>query len=69
MSKEQLVMRLLSMLSGVDTDRLRFKGTTAAERERLAKAQEALEQLPLILEYCGSDGYKGQLGFLCFFLE
>ncbi len=55
MSKEQLVMRLLSMLSGVDTDRLRFKGTTVAERERLAKAQEALEQLPLILEYCGSD--------------
>ena len=55
MSKEQLVMRLLSMLSGVDTDRMRFKGTTPSERERLAKAQQELEQLPLILEYCGSD--------------
>ncbi|KKB47546.1 replicative DNA helicase [Parabacteroides gordonii] len=55
MSKEQLVMRLLSMLSGVDTDRLRFKGTTRSERERLAKAQQELEQLPIILEYCGSD--------------
>lgn len=55
MSKEQLVMRLLSMLSGVDTDRMRFKGTSLSERERLEKAQRELEQLPVILEYCGSD--------------
>ena len=55
MSKEQLVMRLLSMLSGIDTDRLRFKGTIRSERERLEKAQQELEQLPIILEYCGSD--------------
>lgn len=55
MSKEQIVIRLLSMMSGVDGNSLRFKGTSAADRQRLEKAQKELERLPMTLEYCGSD--------------
>ena len=55
MSKEQNVMRLLSMISGVDADRLRFKGTSASDRARLEEAKKELERLPLTLEYCGAD--------------
>ena len=55
MSKEQNVMRLLSMISGVDADRLRFKGTSASDRARLEEAKKELERLPLTLEYCGVD--------------
>lgn len=55
MSKEQNVLRLLSMLSGVNSDCLRYKGTSAADRLRLAAAQKELESLPVTLEHCGSD--------------
>ena len=55
MSKEDNVMRLLSMISGIDSDRLRFKGTTKAERDRLEAARRELDRLPIIVEYCGSD--------------
>lgn len=55
MSKEQNVIRLLSMISGIDADRLRFKGTLASDRVRLEQAQQELERLPITLEYCGSD--------------
>ena len=55
MSKEQNVLRLLSMISGVDADRLRFKGTSASDRARLEEAKKELERLPLTLEYCGAD--------------
>ena len=55
MSKEQNVIRLLSMISGIDADRLRFKGTLASDRVRLELAQQELERLPITLEYCGSD--------------
>ena len=55
MSKEQNVMRLLSMISGVNADSLRFKGTSASDRARLEEAKKELERLPLTLEYCGSD--------------
>ena len=55
MSKEQNVMRLLSMISGVDADRLRFKGTSASDRARLEETKKELERLPLTLEYCGAD--------------
>lgn len=55
MSKEQNVIRLLSMISGIDADRLRFKGTLASDRIRLEQAQQELERLPITLEYCGSD--------------
>ena len=55
MSKEQNVMRLLSMISGIDADRLRFKGTSASDRARLEEAKKELERLPLTLEYCGAD--------------
>lgn len=47
MSKEQNVMRLLSMISGVNADSLRFKGTTASDRARLEEAKRKLEPLPL----------------------
>ena len=55
MSKEQNVIRLLSMISGIDDDRLRFKGTLASDRLRLEQAQQELDSLPITLEYCGSD--------------
>lgn len=55
MSKEELVGRLLSILSGVNSDRLRFKGTDARDRELLEKARIELAALPITLEYCGSD--------------
>lgn len=55
MSKEQLVGRLLSIISGVDSDKLRFKGTNAADREKLQRALEELQRLPIVIEYCGSD--------------
>ena len=55
MSKEQNVIRLLSMISGIDADRLRFKGTLASDRIRLEQALQELERLPITLEYCGSD--------------
>lgn len=55
MSKEDNVMRLLSMLSGIDADRIRFKGTNQAERARLEAAQRELDRLPITIEYCGSD--------------
>ena len=55
MGKEQNVIRLLSMISGIDADRLRFKGTLASDRVRLEQAQQELERLPITLEYCGSD--------------
>lgn len=55
MSKEDNVIRLLSMISGIEADRIRFKGTTQAERDRLEAAQKELESLPITVEYCGSD--------------
>lgn len=55
MSKEDNVMRLLSMLSGIDADRIRFKGTSQSERVRLEAAQKELDRLPIAIEYCGSD--------------
>lgn len=55
MSKEQNVIRLLSMISGIDADRLRFKGTLASDRALLEAARKELESLPITLEYCGSD--------------
>lgn len=55
MSKEELVGRLLSILSGVNSDRLRFKGTDAHDRELLEKARAELDTLPFTLEYCGPD--------------
>lgn len=55
MSKEDNVMRLLSMLSGIDADRIRFKGTNQSERVRLEAAQKELDRLPITIEYCGSD--------------
>ena len=55
MSKEDNVMRLLSMLSGIDADRIRFKGTNQSERIRLEAAQKELDRLPITIEYCGSD--------------
>lgn len=55
MSKEQIVIRLLSMMSGIDGNNLRFRGTSAADRQRLEQAQKELEGLPMTLEYCGSD--------------
>lgn len=55
MSKEDNVMRLLSMLSGIDADRMRFKGTSQSERVRLEAAQKELDRLPIAIEYCGSD--------------
>lgn len=55
MSKEDNTGRLLSMISGVDAGCLRFKGTSAADRDRLEKAQQELDRLPIMLEYCGSD--------------
>lgn len=55
MSKEQLVGRLLSMISGVDSDKLRFKGTSGADRQQLQRALAELQRLPIIVEYCGSD--------------
>lgn len=55
MSKEDNVMRLLSMLSGIDADRIRFKGTNQSERIRLEAARKELDRLPITIEYCGSD--------------
>lgn len=55
MSKEDNVMRLLSMISAVDADRMRFKGTNQSERTRLEAAQKELDNLPITIEYCGSD--------------
>lgn len=55
MSKEDIVMRLLSMISGINADRLRFKGTTRSDREDLETAQKELDSLPITIEYCGSD--------------
>ena len=55
MGKEQNVTRLLSMISGIDADCLRFRGTSAADRFRLEQARKELEGLPIMLEYCGSD--------------
>lgn len=55
MSKEDNVMRLLSMISGIDADRLRFKGTNPSDRDRLQAAQKELDGLPITIEYCGSD--------------
>lgn len=55
MSKEDIVTRLLSMISGINADRLRFKGTTRSDREDLETAQKELDSLPITIEYCGSD--------------
>ena len=55
MSKEDNVMRLLTMLSGIDADRIRFKGTNQSERIRLEAARKELDRLPITIEYCGSD--------------
>ncbi|RHJ95417.1 replicative DNA helicase [Parabacteroides bouchesdurhonensis] len=55
MSKDQIGTRLLSMISGVDSACLRYKGTNEQERGLLGKAQEELAHLPLTIEYCGSD--------------
>ena len=55
MGKEDNATRLLSMVSGIDADHLRFKGTSASDRVRLEAARKELERLPITLEYCGSD--------------
>ncbi len=56
MSKEQNVMRLLSMISGVNADSLRFKGTSVSDRARLEEAKKRTGAVTAHAgEYCGSD--------------
>lgn len=55
MSQEQIVGRLLSMISGVAGDKLRFKGTTPTERLCLKRAEEELAGLSIVVEYAGAD--------------
>lgn len=54
MSEEELVHRLLAILSDVEPEKIRYRGTTAEERVRLGEAATRLESLPLRLVYCGS---------------
>lgn len=56
MSEEEMVLRLLSMLSGVDPGKIRHKGFDRRENEALEKARHELESLPVRLLYCGSLG-------------
>lgn len=56
MSEEDMALRLLSMLSGVDPGKIRYKGTCRTEDEALEKARKELESLPIRLLYCGSLG-------------
>jgi len=52
MIPRQLISRLLSCLSGIHPDKLRFQRLTQAERETLCQAQEELEKLPIYIDYC-----------------
>ena len=45
--------RILSMLSGVEAGKIRFKGTNREERALLEKAAAELAGLPLRIVYCG----------------
>lgn len=54
MSERELVHRLLAMLSGVSAEKIRFRGTSEAERVLLDKAAAELEAIPLRIVYCGS---------------
>ena len=54
MSEEEVTERILSMLSGVEAGKIRFKGTNREERALLEKAAVELAGLPLRIVYCGS---------------
>lgn len=54
MSEEEVTERILSMLSGVEAGKIRFKGTNREERALLEKAAAELAGLPLRIVYCGS---------------
>lgn len=54
MSEEEVTERFLSMLSGVEAGKIRFKGTNREERVLLEKAAGELAGLPLRVVYCGS---------------
>ena len=56
MSEEEMVLRLLSMLSGVDPGKIRHKGFGPLEDQALENAREELNSLPIRLLYCGSLG-------------
>lgn len=58
MTERQLVSRLLCMLSGVEPDKLRFKQLEATDREKLERAAEELEQLPLFMNYCSGCTFE-----------
>ena len=64
MSKEQIVIRLLSMISGIDANSLRFKGTSASDRLRLEKAQEELDTVEDIRAKAQTLYKQGKLGVL-----
>lgn len=53
MSEEEVTERILSMLSGVEAGKIRFKGTNREERALLEKAAAELAGLPLRIVYCG----------------
>ena len=54
MSEEEVTERILSMLSGVEAGKIRFKGTNREGRALLEKAAAELAGLPLRIVYCGS---------------
>lgn len=58
MTERQLVSRLLCMLSGVEPDKLRFKQLEATDREKLERAAEELERLPLFMNYCSGCTFE-----------
>lgn len=53
MSEEEVTERILSMLSGVEAGKIRFKGTNREERALLEKAAAELAGVPLRIVYCG----------------
>lgn len=58
MTERQLVSRLLSMLSDVEPDKLRFKQLAPGDRGKLDAAAGELERLPLYLNYCSGCSFE-----------
>jgi len=58
MTERQLLSRILCLVSGVHPDKLRFKLLDREEYERLDKAVQKLQELPLYMNYCSETSLE-----------
>lgn len=68
MTERQLMTRLLSIESGLNSRWMRLHQTSAADYARLDKAIQKIDQLPLVVCYCAGFSFE-EIRAICFQLK